>query len=327
MKDIRIVTEDRSKFLNFKSTSILLVVLLSLLSCQSSEGPIEKVMESEVVDWKSPCDLKNLCEKDDLLSSLNGPLSFRKDLKNLIDKKPKKFQQKYGDEFYYICGQLIAVGGCEIITNDALRISGKQFEYFMHGLAHCHHFNCHEYFQNNKSKLETKIHGSKKSQKYFYLMAIKLPLPWFKKSSYLDKYLFIIDGEIIRYEDLGPLISSIPNHQGIKTFIAKNFHKIDQNLDGVAVYLARYQTGWHDKYYKLFLDTNKQEAISAFILSMRIGCPSEKTILAFKGHLTKENRIVFEETLKQEILDREFKEWKLKTKKDSKCLSSSQPVF
>lgn len=315
-------------FSSIKLVLIHLVVLTVCASCQDEDGESKNgIISSEVSDWKSPCDLSSLCTKKELISSLNGPLSFRKTLKTKIDKDLNRYINAYGNEMGFVCAQLISVGGCQGYNVENLE--EVEFSRYMQGLASCHHRLCHDYFQENRSSLLTKVEksGSKASFKSYYLMAVKLPLPWYEKSDFLKKYLELIDEDILKYSELGPLISAIPNHQGLKTFIAKRFFKIDGHLEGVAVYLARYQNGWHDIYYKKFLDSKNSVAINAFINSMPVGCPRTTTVLSFKEFLNEDKKKVLQETLNQKSLDKYFSSLKLKSNENSKCLSSLQPAF
>lgn len=322
---MRIVTQ-ANELNPFSSKSflklLLFILILAVSSCQQDS---EKSSGSQVGDWNIPCDLSKLCNLKELLSSLNGPVSFKQQLKSQIDARPEVFKKAYGIQYYYICAKLIEVGGCQ-----KLDVRGKlELELFTQGLASCHHFRCHEYFEKNKGELLGKINAVKsvQAQKYYYLMAVKLPIPWFDKAQYLTRYLELIDGNIIKYEELGPLISAIPNHQGLKSFVAKNFFKIDKHLDAIAVYLARYQNGWHDIYYKSFVDRARSDATHAFVAAMPIGCPRLTTVLAFKNEFNSDNRRILQETLKQSDLDKYFKNLKAKQNIGSKCFSSSQPVF
>ncbi|WP_419168598.1 hypothetical protein [Halobacteriovorax sp.] len=318
------------KLFNFSSilsAMIHFIILTICASCIGGDKEVSQTVSSEVQDWKIPCDLSTLCTKKQLISSLNGPIEFRKTLKEKIDNNFNQFFDTYGNDLFYVCASLISVGGCREIQID--KASKVSFELYMKGLASCHHRLCHDYFQQNKAQL-LKLANSFDSQlslKSYYLMAVKLPLPWYDKADYLKKYLELIDAKVLKYEELGPLISAIPNHQGLKTFIAKRFFKIDENLDGVAVYLARYQNGWHDIYYKKFLASDNKVVINAFINSMPIGCPQISTILSFKDLIDHKNKKVLEETLNQEELDKYFSSLKLKSNKESKCLSSSPPAF
>ncbi|WP_156979914.1 hypothetical protein [Bacteriovorax sp. BAL6_X] len=314
-------------------TCIIFILLTIGVSCQSRTNQ-DETTQVEVSDWEPPCDLNSLCGRKEILSSLNGPIEYRQSLVSILNLSKESFQKyqlHYADYIYYICGKLISVGGCSYLSLEQADLSPEQIELYFIAMANCHHYKCYDYFQGSRHKFLKLANSSQslKAKKSFYLMAIKLPRPWFEKSGDLRMYIHLLEknGEKIEYKDLGALISAIPNHEVLKDFVARNFFKIDSHKSGVSVYLARYQEGWHDRNYKRFLNKNvKDEDISAFLLSMPIGCPKLKTILAFKDHFSQGNERVLKDILKQDELNTYFKELKLKENVDSKCLSSLPPA-
>ncbi len=320
------------KLFTFK-TCIMFIILTVFASCQQQNIQDEKT-QIEVSDWKPPCDLNTFCDRKEILSSLNGPIEYRSSLVSILNRSKKEFKRyhvHYGDDIYYICGKLISVGGCSHLSLEEGEMSTVQVEMYLAAMANCHHYKCYDYFQNLRGKFLKLVNAtnSDKAKKSFYLMAIKLPRPWFEKSGDLRMFIHLLEKDqgSIAYKDLGALISAIPNHEDLKDFVAKNFFKIDSHKTGISVYLARYLEAWHDRNYKRFLTEGiKQEDINAFILSMPIGCPKLETILAFKDYFSKGNERVLKDILKQVELDTYFKELNLKENKSSKCLSSLPPA-
>ena len=314
-------------------TCIMFILLTINVSCQSEVDQNEGT-QVEVSDWKPPCDLNSLCGRKEILSSLNGPIEYRQSLVSILNRSKdefQKYQAHYADDIFYICGKLISVGGCSYLSLKEEDMNSTQIELYLSAMANCHHYKCYDYFQNQRADFLKLANASQsdKAKKSFYLMAIKLPRPWFEKSGDLRMYIHLLEKneKSIAYKDLGALISAIPNHEDLKDIVAKNFFKIDSHKSGVAVYLARYLEGWHDRNYKRFLVKDvKVEDINAFILSMPIGCPKLETILAFKDHFSNDNERVLKDILKQDELNTYFKDLKLKENEGSKCLSSLPPA-
>jgi hypothetical protein len=245
------------------------VVMPSVKRMKMEQKALAEKQQKEVV---TSCFSRGKCSITELLSleSQNG--NRRELLRNYVLKNWNEISSQSQKTAWYLRAQVITAEDIKQSFLDSVLALDKNLQHsFLKGLSLCHNRHCLDFGK--------KFYTSWSQEEFFEevsLIRIKVPGHWSKKNKILKGLLdtFEYSGEFTKAV---ALIDFIPNHPSLKKFLEVNYLKIigQSNIDKVALHLARYNSGWHDRSIAKIMGSLSNSHIDSYLRNMKVGCPQK----------------------------------------------------
>lgn len=274
------------------------VVMPSVKTMKLRQDREREKQQKEVL---SSCFLRGKCSVSELLSMRSQTGNQKEQLREYVLKNWGTLVHQSPKTMWYLKAQIITAEDInEEFISDILKLSKFNQQAFLQGLSHCHNRHCLDFGKKYYARF---------NQEDFYdeinLIRIKVPGHWSEKNDILKRLLDSYESSR-EFTKAATLIDFIPNHPMLKKFLEKHYLRVigHTHIEKVALHLARYNPGWHDRNYKRVMKSRYMAHIDAFLLNMKVGCPQKlKEIFSYKSYWNeatleiakKEARYLFKE--------------------------------
>jgi hypothetical protein len=217
------------------------------------------------------CVSKGECGLHDLMSGPQLTGANKLETRKYVLSNWKELVKQSPVDSYFLRARIITKDDFSAKFLNMILASGREQQAgFLQGLYSCHDIECENFAQEYLKTWENIPYMEEEVAK----LKIKLPGHWSQKNKVLEKLLKLYANNE-EYARAVTLIDFIPNHPGLKEFLAKHYLKIiGQGLiDRTSYHLARYEHTWHDKMYEEVMKSGNLAHIDAFLKTMKVSCP------------------------------------------------------